>query len=124
MCICLPHVTRTWLQNYSHEVELSFCSLDKLLMMYLQMITLYYIYFFGTRFNIKRHAKGVIRIRKSKKNRQHNGQKKKDKMSTLHLKNESVKVFQLVVCSREFPRLYVCLGILLTTGKHYHDCQL
>jgi len=35
MFICLPHVTHTWSQSYSHEVELSFYTLDKLLMMYL-----------------------------------------------------------------------------------------
>jgi len=39
-------------------------------------------------------TKGVIRIRKWKKNRQHNGQKKKDKgtnndLQTIHLKRRS-----------------------------------
>jgi hypothetical protein len=32
-------------------------------------------------------TKGVIRIRKSKKNRKHNGQKKKDKRTNNHLQN-------------------------------------
>ena len=34
---------------------------------------------------------GVIRIRKSKKNRQHNGQKKKDKRTNNNLRNIHIK---------------------------------
>jgi CRISPR/Cas system-associated protein Cas5 (RAMP superfamily) len=37
-------------------------------------------------------SKGVIRIRKSKKNRQHNGQTKKDKMTNNDLKNIHIKL--------------------------------
>ncbi len=36
--------------------------------------------------------KGVIRIRKSKKNRQHNGQKLKDKMTNNDLQNIHIKL--------------------------------
>jgi hypothetical protein len=36
--------------------------------------------------------KGVIRIRISKKNRQHNGQKKKDKRTNINLQNIHVKL--------------------------------
>ena len=40
------------------------------------------------------HTKGVIRIRKSKKNRQHNGQKKKMKMTNndLQYKHRKLKI--------------------------------
>ena len=37
-------------------------------------------------------TKGVIRIRKSKKNRQHNGQKKKDKGTDNDLQNINIKL--------------------------------
>jgi peptidyl-tRNA hydrolase len=37
-------------------------------------------------------TKGVIRIRKSKKNRQHNGQKKKDKRTNNDLQNIHIKL--------------------------------
>ena len=37
-------------------------------------------------------TKGVIRIRISKKNRQHNGQKKKDKMTNNDLQNIHIKL--------------------------------
>ena len=37
-------------------------------------------------------TKGVIRIRKSKKNRQHNGQKKKDKGTNNDLQNTNIKL--------------------------------
>jgi len=36
-------------------------------------------------------TKGVVRIRKSKKNRQHNGQKKKDKRTNNDLQNIHIK---------------------------------
>jgi hypothetical protein len=36
-------------------------------------------------------TKRVIRIRKSKKNRQHNGQKKKDKRTNNHLQKQTHK---------------------------------
>jgi hypothetical protein len=41
-------------------------------------------------------TKGVIRIRKSKKNRQHNGQKKKNKRTNNHLQqlNRTLKIEQ------------------------------
>ena len=37
-------------------------------------------------------TKGVIRIRKSKKNRQHNGQKKKDKKTNNDIQNIHIKL--------------------------------
>ena len=37
-------------------------------------------------------TKGVIRIRKSKKNRQHNGQKKRDKRTNNDLQNIHIKL--------------------------------
>jgi len=37
-------------------------------------------------------TKGVIRIRKSKKERQHNGQKKKDKRTNNDLQNIHIKI--------------------------------
>jgi hypothetical protein len=37
-------------------------------------------------------TKGVIRIHKSKKNRQHNGQKKKDKMTNNDQQNIHIKL--------------------------------
>jgi hypothetical protein len=37
-------------------------------------------------------TKGVIRIRISKKNRQHNGQKKKDKRTNNDLQNKHIKL--------------------------------
>jgi len=37
-------------------------------------------------------TKGVIRIRKSKKDRQHNGQKKKDKRTNNDLQNIHIKL--------------------------------
>ena len=41
-------------------------------------------------------TKGVVRIRKSKKNRQHNGQKKKNKRTNNHLQqlNRTLKIEQ------------------------------
>ena len=39
-----------------------------------------------------RDTKGVIIIRKSKKNRQHNGQKKKDKRTNNDLQNTHIKL--------------------------------
>jgi len=38
------------------------------------------------------YTKGVIRIRKSKKNRQHNGQKKKKKRTNNNLQNIHIKL--------------------------------
>ena len=45
--------------------------------------------YFGEEFE---DTKGVIRIRKSKKNRQHNGQKKKDKRTNNDLQNIQTKL--------------------------------
>ena len=38
------------------------------------------------------NTKGVIRIRKSKKNRQHNGEKKKDKRTNNDIQNIHIKL--------------------------------
>ena len=38
------------------------------------------------------NTKGVIRIRKSKKNRQHNGEKKKDKRTNNDIQNIHIKI--------------------------------
>jgi hypothetical protein len=52
-------------------------------------------------------TKGVIRIRKSKKDRQHNGQKKKDKRTNNDLQNITQKTKDRVTLFNEMMTMYV-----------------
>ena len=55
-------------------------------------------------------TKGVIRIRKSKKNGQHNGQKKKDKRTNNDLQNIHIKLkIEYILCYRKLKTLSMSL---------------
>jgi hypothetical protein len=62
-------------------------------------------------------TKGAIRIHKSKKERQHNGQKKKDKRTNIDLQNITHKTKDRVIRT---PAKY--RGHKITCLRFYFDC--